>query len=182
MIKLNIQLFDKTIYIIIFSLFFCNLNYLIADDRISTNTLNVNTLIFNELSSRHPNLNILSLVDIARGEDALLNELLKIRLVENPPQVGINAQKILLNFSNIETVREAFLEDVSKPDRFGLASVILSRIDEIIDEEFKLKLGFIALKSISNKNKSSFESLRAERYKALLSQSNNPKLKALIRD
>jgi hypothetical protein len=135
-----------------------------------------NPALVQELSSRHPSYTVGNLVEIVGNEDDLVSQLLSLRLRGKPSNTAINAQKVLLSFSHRQDVKEALLEDVSLEDRFGLGSVVLSRVDEIEDPEFRLSLAKTALQA-SNR----FENIRSSRYKMLLLDSRDSKVKSLLR-
>ncbi len=141
----------------------------------SSAEVDINPAILQELTARHPVFTVESLIELAGGEDELVSQLLLLRLRDKPAQAAINAEKILLGLSFRKDVQEALLEDVSTEDRFGLGSVVLSRIDDIKDEEFKMNL---AKKALTASTK--FEMRQSGRYRLLLKESSNTKLRALV--
>lgn len=141
-------------------------------------------LLVRELTSRHPSYTTESLLTIAGGEDELVSRLLVLRLEDSPASLGVSAMRVLTDFSYRDDVRAAFLEDVSRDDRLGLGSVLLSKLDKVPDPDFKIQLAKKSLTTISGKSATSkdFEaSPRLNRYKLLLQGSSDNKVKALIR-
>jgi hypothetical protein len=126
------------------------------------------------LSSRHPDFDIPSLISIAGTEDSLINELMELRLKDKPGNLSINSEKILLEFAHREDVKAALLEDVAAKDRFGLASLILSRIDTFSDETFRHSIAKQALRRTK-----SLDEAQSKRFKLLLKSSTDPLIKSM---
>lgn len=127
------------------------------------------------LTSRHPDFDIPSLISIAGSEDSLISELLVLRLKDKPGNLAINSEKVLLGFTHREDVKAALLEDVVSEDRFGLASLILSKLDTIPDDSFRRSLATHALARTK-----SLDDPRSKRFRLLLKSSNDARIKSML--
>lgn len=135
------------------------------------------------LSSKHPVLDVSVLSKAAGGDDLLVAELLELRLKSKPPTLGINAEKVLLNFIERADVKAALHEDVATPARFGLASVVLSRLDQLPDSELRSSLAKTALQMVSGDSVKASAGVSediAARINSLIANSSDPSVKALI--
>ncbi|HMO17287.1 MAG TPA: hypothetical protein PKA63_04245 [Oligoflexia bacterium] len=185
--------FFKSVLGFVFSIFFavcCVASFLDSDSAAAENSLSVSQL----LSAHHPVFELDTLVKAAGSEDDLVSELIRLRLFDKPPVLGINAQKVLLNFQDRDDVRSAFLEDVSDTSRLGLSSVILSRLDDISDDSFRYKLAKRAISLVSSSasnrvgDESSIKSssepeipdFYKDRIKNFLQSSSDPSIKSLV--
>ncbi len=91
------------------------------------------------LSDRHqvPSLEVLE--GKYESTDQLISDLLELRLTENPPFVSLRAEELLLEYSDREDVLLHLEEDLSHPERKGLARVIIRGLHKIRDEEAKTR-------------------------------------------
>lgn len=90
--------------------------------------------------STHGAPSLESLEELAGGEDALVSLLLEYRTQEQPPFVGIRAQKILLHYADRPEVEEALASDVDSEKYLGLARVVGVNIDAVPNQEARRKL------------------------------------------
>ena len=76
------------------------------------------------LSGFHMAATSADLEALAGGQDQLVSALLVLRLRETPPSVAVRAEKLLIGYSDRPDVAKALQEDLTAPDRAGLARTI----------------------------------------------------------
>lgn len=86
------------------------------------------------LSSRHLVADPAQLEKLAGGADPLVKRLLKLRLDQSTPFVGVRAAKLLISYSTNPDVMSAIAEDIATEDREGLARVYAVHIDSAADD------------------------------------------------
>lgn len=87
------------------------------------------------LSSRHLVAASDQLEKIAGGPEPLAKRLIKLRLDQSTPFVGVRAAKLLLGYTRLPEVSQAIHEDIAAEDREGLARVYAVQIDTIPEPE-----------------------------------------------
>ncbi len=133
--------------------------------------------LLNALSHRcstHGAPSLASLEKIAGSEDALIEFLLEYRTKEQPPFVGIRAQKLLLSYADRSDVAEALASDIDSAEYLGLARVIGANIDAVNDESARRLLASRII--ARGKRDSSFTP-----YAKSLIGSNNAEVSSLAR-
>ncbi len=133
--------------------------------------------VMNALSHRcstHGTPSVESLEQLAGGEDELVALLLEYRTKEQPPFVGIRAQKILLHYAGRSDVAEALSSDVESTTYLGLARVVGVNIDSVEDSSVRRELA--ARLIARGKREKDFAS-----YAKSLSQSNDAEVSRLAR-
>ena len=92
------------------------------------------------MNGRHFAASREQLESYAGGADALVQRLLKLRTNEEPPFVGLRAEKLLLQYVQLEAVVVALEEDLANPKYKGLAQMIALHLDQVSGPEVRLRL------------------------------------------
>ncbi len=129
------------------------------------------SLLINELVTRHPSYSQESLIALMGSEDDLVNTLLDLRRSSKPPVLGPRCEKLLISFAHRQDVKLALLDDVRSDLYFGLTSIVLSSLPDIADKDFRNEL---ASEAIGNSKASS---TNVHRYKAIISELPSKTLK-----
>ncbi len=127
------------------------------------------------LGSRHMTASVDDLLEMAGGEDALVEKLLALRTQESPPFVGIRAEKTLLQFAGRPDVQAALEQDVESSQYLGLARTVAVHIDTVPDANARQAL---ARKVIQRGSRESGFSAYARNLK----QSSDPEVSRLARE
>ncbi|MFN8389151.1 MAG: hypothetical protein U0136_02535 [Bdellovibrionota bacterium] len=92
------------------------------------------------LSGRHFASTSEQLEKIAGNRDALVKRLLELRTQDEPPFVGLRAEKLLLSYVDEDAVLSALESDLSNPKFAGLAQMIAIHVDQVGQPEARLRL------------------------------------------
>ena len=125
------------------------------------------------LSGKHYQVSLDGLAKAAGGEAPLIETLLTLRLKEVPPQLGIRAERALLNFADRPDVFLALEQDAGDPGRRGLAQVIALHLDQVASETSRRRLA----RTLADRTKRE-EAFRP--YGELLRKSSDPTIRALL--
>ena len=93
-----------------------------------------------ELAGRHFSEQRENLEQLAGGREELVAILLTLRTSEDPPFVGIRAEKLLLHYADDPRVAEALADDVSSVERTGLARAVALHLDRVPTSRVRQKL------------------------------------------
>jgi hypothetical protein len=127
------------------------------------------------LGTRHMTSTVADLVELAGGEDQLVEKLLALRTQESPPFVGIRAEKMLLTFAGRPEVQAALEQDVESAQYVGLARTVAVHIDSVSDSNARQALARKVLSRASRE--STFSS-----YARNLKQSTDPEVSRLAKE
>ena len=125
------------------------------------------------LSAKHYQLTLDDLGKAAGGEAQLIVLLLELRLKEIPPQLGIRAERALLNFADRPEVFRALEEDAGHPGRRGLAQVIALHLDQVPYDVSRRRLA----RTLAERSKQE-EAFRP--YGELLRKSSDPVIRTMV--
>ncbi len=101
------------------------------------------------LSDRHKVPTFAELEKNYSSEDALVADLLELRLVDYPPFVSLRAEGLLLQYSDREDVISNLEEDLNHSERLGLARVIIRGLDKIKNSDAKHRFSLKAAELVS---------------------------------
>jgi hypothetical protein len=100
------------------------------------------------LSDRHHVPSVEFLEERYPSVDALVSDLLELRLTENPPFVALRAEELLLEYTDREDVLQHLEEDLQHPDRKGLARVIIRGLYRIHDKNARTRFSDTSAKLV----------------------------------
>ena len=107
--------------------------------------------VYFQLSGRHFNASVDSMIQVAGGEDQLVAKLLELRRSQGLPYVSIRAEKLLLELANREDgagpISSALEKDVTDAGYEGLARVVVTHIDTIQSDSLRSSLATKAVAS-----------------------------------
>lgn len=127
------------------------------------------------LSARHFSATAEELEQTAGGEAALVRKLLELRTKEQPPFVGIRAEKLLLSYADRPEVVAALEEDLTAPGLLGLARTVTVHLDQVADSGARQRLARAALQRA--RSDADFA-----RYARTLLRSEDPEVSRLARE
>lgn len=105
------------------------------------------------LSDRHQIPTLSELEKIYGSTDALVQDLLELRLVDFPPFVSLRAENLLLQYSDRNDVISSLEEDLDHEGRIGLARVIIRGLDQVKDNQAKARFASKAAKLVNTNDK-----------------------------